>query len=221
MPELRASVGAAHLAGAGRAVPPPLLSPRARAMEEFLAASGWAGAAPAPLAADASFRRYYRLRRGGDSAVVMDAPPPQEDVGPYVAVAAILRGLGLSAPAIFAEDRARGFLLIEDFGDDTYTRLLARGADEPALYALAIDVLIALQRAQPALELPGLPPYDEARAAGARRRCWSTGICRRARRAADAAAVREEYLALWRARAAARRRPSGRRWCCATIMSTI
>ena len=36
--------------------------------------------------------------------------------------------LGFSAPEVLAEDRAEGFLLIEDFGDDTYTRLLGRAA---------------------------------------------------------------------------------------------
>ena len=197
MPELRASVGATRLAGAGRPAPPPLLSPRARAMEEFLAASAWAGAAPAPLAADASYRSYYRLRRGGDSVVVMDAPPPQEDVGPYVAVAAILRELGLSAPAVLAEDRVRGFLLIEDFGDDTYTRLLQRGADEPTLYTLAIDALVALQRETAGAGVPGLPPYDEARLLAEAVLLvdwyWPAVFAE-----PPPAAVREEYLALWR-----------------------
>src|SRR4051794_10479432 len=117
---------------------------RQAAMVEFLATSGWAGVAPAPLAGDASFRRYYRLDDGARRMGLMDAPPPMEDVRPYVAVSAMLRGLGLSAPAIHAEDGARGFLLIEDFGDDVYTRLLGAGADEAALYALAIDTLIAL-----------------------------------------------------------------------------
>jgi N-acetylmuramate 1-kinase len=167
-------------------------------MAAFLAASGWGGAAPAPLAGDASFRFYYRLRRGGESVVVMDAPPPQEEVGAYVAVAAILRGFGLSAPSILAEDGTRGFLLIEDFGDDTYTRLLRRGADEPALYKLAIDVLAALQLSAAAAGAPGLPPYDDAR------------LLAEAVLLVDwyfpavlgnppSAALREEYLALWRA----------------------
>lgn len=136
---------------------------RHAAMADFLAAAGWGGIAPASLAGDASFRRYYRLADGARRAVLMDAPPPVEDVRPYVAVAAMLRGFGLSAPQIHAEDSARGFLLIEDFGDASYTRLFAGGADEAALYALAIDTLIALHRAVAASGPPTLPPYDEAR----------------------------------------------------------
>jgi aminoglycoside/choline kinase family phosphotransferase len=96
---------------------------------------------------------------GDRRAVLMDAPPPHEDVRPYVAVAEMLRGHGLSAPEIFAEDHEQGILLIEDFGDDTYTRLLARGVDEHQLYTLAIDTLIALQRA--VTVPPALPAYDK------------------------------------------------------------
>src|SRR4051794_6031048 len=100
-------------------------SERHAAMADFLAAQGWAGVDPVRLAGDASFRSYYRLTAGARCAVLMDAPPPLEDVRPYVKVATVLRRLGLSAPEIFAEDARHGFLLIEDFGDDTYTRLLA------------------------------------------------------------------------------------------------
>jgi aminoglycoside/choline kinase family phosphotransferase len=136
---------------------------RKRAIDAFLARSGWEGVRPVPLAGDASFRRYYRLGGDGRRAVLMDAPPPQEDVVPYIAVSQILRRLGFSAPEVFADDCTRGFLLIEDFGDDTYTRLLDRGADEPALYALAVDTLIELQRTVEARGSPDLPPYDAER----------------------------------------------------------
>jgi aminoglycoside/choline kinase family phosphotransferase len=136
---------------------------RNHAMTAFLAAQGWDAVAPAMLTGDASFRRYYRLADNGRRAILMDAPPPQEDIRPYVGVAAMLRGLGLSAPEVYAEDCDNGFLLIEDFGDDTYTRLLARGADETALYSLAIDTLIELQRAVAVDRPPELPLYDEER----------------------------------------------------------
>src|SRR5215472_1133234 len=133
------------------------------AIGAFLAGCGWGGCKSVALAGDASFRRYYRLKNNERNAVLMDAAPPQEDVVPYIAVSKLLRGLGFSAPEVFAEDRARGFLLIEDFGDDTYTRLLDRGADEPALYALAVDTLVELQRAAENRPDAQLPPYDTQR----------------------------------------------------------
>jgi len=132
-------------------------------MSAFVEAQGWAGTRPVLLAGDASFRKYYRLERGGERAVLMDAPPPEEDVRPFIAVGTALREYGLSAPEILAADIHHGFLLLEDFGDDTYTRLLARGANEAALYALAVDTLIALhRRAGDAASVP-VPPYDEER----------------------------------------------------------
>jgi hypothetical protein len=130
----------------------------------FLAANGWGEAKRTPMGGDASFRRCERLSDGKRRAVLVDAPPPVEDVRPYIAIADHLRALGFSAPRIFAADIAAGFLVIEDFGDDTYTRLLANGADEASLYALAVDVLIALHRKPPAAAIPpGLPSYDDSR----------------------------------------------------------
>jgi N-acetylmuramate 1-kinase len=171
---------------------------RRREMAAFLAGCGWGGVEPVPLAGDASFRRYYRLGADGRRAVLMDAPPPQEDVAPYIAVSNLLRRLGFSAPEVFAADPTHGFLVIEDFGDDTYTRLLDRGADEPALYALAVDTLVELQRAVAARGTPDLPPYDADRllAEAALLVDWYAPAAlgrplSRARRA--------EYLDLWRA----------------------
>ena len=127
----------------------------------FLAGAGWPGAEVRPLAADASFRRYLRERRNGAGAVLMDAPPEHEDVRPFVRIARHLRGLGLSAPAILCADEDAGLLLLEDLGDDTFTRLLAAGADERTLYRLAVDVLIHLHRLAPPAAVPaGLPSYD-------------------------------------------------------------
>jgi N-acetylmuramate 1-kinase len=198
MPSSIAAGIATRRAAAGPAPPPPVPSARRQALAAFLDASGWGGAAVAPLAGDASFRSYHRLRRGRESAVVMDAPPPQEDVGPYVAVAALLRGLGLSAPMVFAEDRVRGFLLIEDFGDDTYTRLLERGADEAALYALAIDALAAVQHRAAAAVAPDLPSYDEARLL-AEAVLLADWYMPAVLGEPPSAALREDYLARWRA----------------------
>ncbi|MBP5858699.1 phosphotransferase [Marivibrio halodurans] len=133
-------------------------------IERFLAGAGWEGAAHRPLADDASFRRYERVTRGADRAVLMDAPPDREPVAPFLRVARLLRGLGLSAPAILAEDPAHGFLLLEDFGDRTMTRLLAEGEAEAPLYGLALDALIHLHRGFSTRDAAAadLPRYDMA-----------------------------------------------------------
>ncbi len=169
---------------------------RLRAMAAFLDNCGWGNVMPGPLAGDASFRRYYRLRSDGRRAILMDAPPPEEDVGPYIGISTLLRDLGFSAPEILAEDRAAGFLMIEDFGDDTYTRLLDRGADEAALYTLAVDTLIELQRAVAARGVPDLAPYDTVRllAEAALLVDWymPTVLGKPL-----AAGLREEYFTLW------------------------
>ena len=57
-------------------------------LRNFLDQAGWGAAERKVLAADASFRRYDRLRLGGESVVLMDAPPPQEDVRPFKLFAA-------------------------------------------------------------------------------------------------------------------------------------
>jgi aminoglycoside/choline kinase family phosphotransferase len=107
------------------------------------------------LPVDASLRTYYRLRQGDKTALLMDAPSanPEEDVRPFIRVDEHLRRLGLSAPAIYAADVPRSLILLEDFGDDTFTRLLAKGHDERALYELAIDALIHLHRQPQALDI--------------------------------------------------------------------
>lgn len=138
---------------------------RDRLIEGFLATHGWAGTERRLLAADASFRRYERLTRDGASIVLMDAPPPMENVHAFRRVAGQLLDLGLSAPRPIAVDEAAGLMLIEDFGDRTFTRALDDGTDEASLYRLATDTLIALQRRwRPEVGAADpLPPYDDAR----------------------------------------------------------
>ena len=124
---------------------------------DFLAAYGWEGADILPLAGDASFRRYFRVVRGGAKAVLMDAPPPHEDPRPFVAAAEWLAAAGLSAPAILARDLERGLLLIDDFGDARLRETLDAAPEREAeLYALAVDVLVHLHAQPP---MPGLRPH--------------------------------------------------------------
>ena len=127
-------------------------------LDAFVSGAGWADAAVEPIPGDASFRRYFRLRRdSGKSAMLMYAPPPEEDPQPFILVAQWLSGNGMRAPEIYAQNPREGWLLTEDFGNDRMRDWLdARPGDERAAYEGAVDALIDLH------DLPAGPfsPYD-------------------------------------------------------------
>lgn len=112
--------------------------------------------------ADASFRRYFRaFLRDGTRLIVMDAPPAQEDLGPYLKVAALLQGAGVHVPAVHEVDRERGFVLLEDLGSTPFLTELRRPGRVQSLYPAALR---ALERIQvDARSVAGeLAPYDAA-----------------------------------------------------------
>lgn len=133
------------------------MTDRTARRDHFLTTAGWAGATQTPLPGDASLRRYIRLHRDGQPAMLMDAPPDTgEDTRPFIAIADWLTERGFAAPKILARDPENGFLLLEDLGDD----LLAEHArttpsDEPTTYAAAAEVIAALHDHTP----PPLPSY--------------------------------------------------------------
>ena len=108
---------------------------------------------------DASFRRYYRLRSRGSAFIVMDAPPAQEDINPWLEVNRRLRAVSLSAPEVLAHNRQDGFVLMGDLGTVNY--LDALNADSADL--LYRDALNALYGMQLRIRPSGLPVYDEGR----------------------------------------------------------
>ncbi|HTV75608.1 MAG TPA: phosphotransferase, partial [Candidatus Baltobacteraceae bacterium] len=116
------------------------------ALGDFLNSTAWKDAALEPITGDASARKYFRLRKGGRTAVLMDASRTPEILPPFVQIALHLRKLGFSAPEIPARDDANGFLLLEDFGDETFSRLLENKSEPEKLFELGTDVLIALHK---------------------------------------------------------------------------
>lgn len=117
-----------------------------------------------PASSDASFRRYFRLSAGERTVIVMDAPPPHEDVRPFLHVGDLLRKTGLNVPQILAQDPGQGLLLLSDLGRDTYYQRIQAGLSDDQLQSLYRDALAALVRMQQA-GVDGLPAYDRPRLA--------------------------------------------------------
>lgn len=136
------------------------MNPLPDGLATFVESTAWAAAAVEPLPGDASFRRYFRLRReDGTTAMLMHAPPPHEDPRPFLAVSHWLENNGQRAPHIIAENAATGWVLLEDFGDWRIREWLdAHPGDQGKLYEGAVDALIDLHR-----RVPGpFPRFDLA-----------------------------------------------------------
>lgn len=134
---------------------------RQQEIEDFLAATKFSGAKLLPLAGDASMRRYVRVVAGDNIAMVMDTPAEGENFPAFITIAEYLYNNGYSAPQILARDIQQGFLLLEDFGDESFTKILKTKQtwSEKTLYSTAIDLLAEL------VNLPqnslSLPPYND------------------------------------------------------------
>lgn len=111
--------------------------------------------------ADASFRRYFRVTRGEQTWIAMDAPPDKEDMRPYISIASMLVDVGVNAPRVLERDLQLGFLLNSDLGSRTYLMDLDAGADADRLYEDAIAALVRIQ-ARGLRHAAQLPPYDDA-----------------------------------------------------------
>lgn len=120
-----------------------------------------AGLHPEPASADASFRRYFRLRSATQSFIVMDAPPPEEDCRPFVRIAGLLEAMQLNAPRIIEANIEQGFLLLSDLGSQLYLTTLTNDPAAAAdLYRDALQAIVTMQSNGRAYQST-LPPYDE------------------------------------------------------------
>jgi hypothetical protein len=122
---------------------------------------GFSGGRIEPASADASFRRYFRLTRGADSYIVMDAPPEKEDVTAFVRIARLLADMNLNVPIVLAGDVRNGFLLLSDLGSRHYLDELRAERAVDRLYDDALEALVIMQTAGGAAA-GALPAYDRA-----------------------------------------------------------
>ena len=91
---------------------------------------------------DASFRRYFRI----DNKILMDADPNLgEDVNSFININNLLQDFQLNVPKIYSIDKKNGFLLLEDFGENVFSKILD-SKNEGELYKKAIEVLTEVHK---------------------------------------------------------------------------
>jgi aminoglycoside/choline kinase family phosphotransferase len=97
-----------------------------------------------PIPGDASFRRYFRVMCEGKTLIAVDAPPGQENMAAFVAIAEAFAARGLCVPRVFKVDYEQGFMLLSDLGDIQYLRVL-NSQNAQLLYSTALHALCNLQ----------------------------------------------------------------------------
>lgn len=134
------------------------MTDRTKQMKSWLDSLGYQNYSLEVASEDASFRSYYRLQQDDKSWIVMDAPPDKEPCDAYIKVARKLTDIRLSAPQIIQENHDHGFLVITDFGDESYLQAL-KPENANSLYG---DAQAAILQMQTRIDADDLSVYDEA-----------------------------------------------------------
>ena len=132
------------------------MSDRKEQIKQWLDGLGYKNYSLEIASEDASFRRYFRLKQGDESWIVMDAPPEKESCDAFVKIAQKLTAIRLSAPEIIHENHQRGFLVLTDFGDESYLQAL-KPENANSLYG---DAKSAILQMQTRINADDLPEYD-------------------------------------------------------------
>ena len=106
---------------------------------------------------DASFRKYYRLTKEGETYLLMDASLEKDSLKLFLDVTKKLQHAEVNVPKIYTQNLTLGYLILEDFGDTHLLRVLDKN-NYKTLYKQAIEELLKIQHA----EQKGLPLYDKA-----------------------------------------------------------
>ncbi len=132
-------------------------SDREQKLLAWLSENGYEKASIVDLSGDASFRKYYRIKKKNLSYVVMDCPPDKENLKSFIAVTEKLHNGKVNAPKLFDIDQENGFLVLSDLGDDLYSRKL----DSETVYCLYTDALEAIVKMQTNVDCSDLESFDE------------------------------------------------------------
>ena len=131
-------------------------SDREQKLIAWLSENGYEKASIADLSGDASFRKYYRVKKKNLSYVVMDCPPDKEDLNSFILVTEKLNKAKVNVPNLYEVDQENGFLILSDLGDDLYSKKL----DSETVYCLYTDALEAIVKIQTKTDLSELESFD-------------------------------------------------------------
>ena len=110
-----------------------------------------------PIAGDASSRKFYRLKlKKKNKIIIFTQEEKYKNLIAYCSINNFLIKNKISAPKLYDYNLQKGILVIEDFGDNTFKKILVRSKNKFFIYKKLIDLLIKIQKIKPKSKLPSI-----------------------------------------------------------------
>ena len=107
-----------------------------------------------PIAGDASFRKFYRLKSKKNSKIIIFATKGKyTNLIAYSAVNNFLINNKILAPKLYEHNLLKGILIVEDFGDITFNKIIIKKKNKLKIYKKLVDLLIKIQNIKPKSKL--------------------------------------------------------------------
>ena len=103
-----------------------------------------------PIAEDASFRTFYRLVLNKTSKIIVLAKKEKyKNLIAYASINSLLRKNKILAPKLYTHNYSKGIIVIEDFGDLSFDKILLKKRNKLKIYKNLINLLLKIQKIKP------------------------------------------------------------------------
>ena len=100
-----------------------------------------------PIAGDASFRKFYRFTLNNNSKIIVSSKKEKsKNLIAYSAINKFLRANKILAPKLYKHNFSQGSIIIEDFGDLSFYKILLKKKHKLTIYKKLIDLLLKIQK---------------------------------------------------------------------------
>ncbi len=100
-----------------------------------------------PIAGDASFRKFYRYISNKNSKIIVLATQEKyKNLIAYTSINKLLRKNNILTPKLYEHNLRRGIIVIQDFGDVSFYKVLNRNKNKFEVYKRLVKLLLKIQK---------------------------------------------------------------------------
>ena len=100
-----------------------------------------------PIQGDASFRKFYRFIKGTDSKIIVEAKKEKyKNLIAYCDINKFLKTNNILTPKLYTHNYLKGIIIIEDFGDISFYKILLKKKNKLPIYKKLIDLLLKIKK---------------------------------------------------------------------------